>query len=71
MQQCEWLFVFLEEHVSTSVLQAVLVTSQIQFKVLIFTFKALQGMGLSYLRDHLSPITSTHPTKSTREDPIN
>lgn len=37
-----------------------------QFKVLVFTFKVLHGTGPGYLRDHLFPITSTHPIRSIR-----
>ncbi|KAM6466454.1 uncharacterized protein PHA67_012250 [Liasis olivaceus] len=44
-----------------------LVCFWIQFKVLAITFKALHGMGPGYLRDHLTPITSTQPTQSGRE----
>lgn len=35
---------------------------RVQFKVLV-TFKALYGLGLGYLWDHLFPRVSTHPTR--------
>lgn len=38
----------------------------VQFKVLILTFIALHGMGPSCMKDHLSLVTSGHPTKSSR-----
>lgn len=38
------------------------------FKVLVFTYKALHGIGPSYLQNWLCPITSTHPSHSGKED---
>lgn len=40
----------------------------VQFKVLIWAFKVLQGTGLDYLRDCPSPFTSACPIRSGRED---
>lgn len=39
---------------------------QVQFKVLIITFKVLHGLGPGYFRDHLSPVVSAHPIQSGR-----
>lgn len=39
----------------------------IQFEVLFWPFKTLRGMESLYLRYNLSPITSSHPTRCSRE----
>lgn len=41
--------------------------SQVQFKVLVLIFAVLRCMGLDYLRDPLSPVTSSLPTRSVRK----
>ncbi|KAM6455405.1 protocadherin alpha-5-like isoform 1-T1 [Liasis olivaceus] len=42
-------------------------SKEVQFKVLVMTYKALHGMEPGYLRDHLSPLTSTQPIRSSRK----
>lgn len=39
----------------------------VQFKILVLCFKPLHDMGLDYLRDCLSHISTTHLTRSSRE----
>lgn len=39
---------------------------QVQFKVLVGTFKALRGLGMDYVKDCLSPVVSTCSVGSGR-----
>lgn len=41
---------------------------QVQFKMLVMTHEAIYIMGLGYLKQCLSPITSPHPTISSKKD---
>lgn len=52
----------------TTAVQAALAASWflIEFKILIIIYKALYGMGLRYLRVHLSPAVSACPKRSSR-----
>ncbi|KAF7252554.1 Septin-10, partial [Varanus komodoensis] len=38
-----------------------------QFKVLVMTYKALNGLGPGYLKEHLRPYMSSHPLRSATD----
>ncbi|KAF7248857.1 Phosphatase and actin regulator 3, partial [Varanus komodoensis] len=40
---------------------------QAQFKVLVITYKALNGLGPGYLKEHLHPYLPSHPLRSAAE----
>lgn len=47
-----------------------LICFQIQLKMLVITFKHLHGLGPGYLKDSLSLITYTCPSRTGRQGPI-